>query len=187
LLVGLAAPYVLAGYFELGIGLVACALLLLCRTVRIAWWAVAASAVVVGATAWGAGKAADYQMVTSRVMMRNFYSVLRTRDDNAPVPFRSMVHGGSCTAASCSTPRCGFSRAAISVPTAATVGCRQLAPFAEAGRGHRARAGSMVAHTRKGDTFRFMRSTSGGRSGPTRVHLLADSPATVDVVLGDDA
>ena len=38
LLVGLVAPYVLTGYFELAIGLVACAMLLLYRTFRMAWW-----------------------------------------------------------------------------------------------------------------------------------------------------
>ena len=94
LLVGLAAPYLLTGYFELAIGLVACALLLLYRTTRMAWWAVLGSVAVVAVTAWGAGKAVDYQITTSRVMMRNFYSVLRTREDTTPVPFRSMVHGG---------------------------------------------------------------------------------------------
>jgi len=187
LLVGLAAPYVLAGYFELGIGLVACALLLLCRTVRIAWWAVAASAVVVGATAWGAGKAADYQMATSRVMMRNFYSVLRTRDDNAPVPFRSMVHGGIVHGgqlldparrfqpSSYFGPNSGYGRLFASLP-------RSPRRVGVIGLG----AGSMVAHARKGDTFRFY------EINPQVVDLaqrefsfLADSPATVDVVLGD--
>ncbi len=156
LLVGLAAPYVLAGYFELGIGLVACALLLLCRTVRIAWWAVAASAVVVGATAWGAGKAADYQMVTSRVMMRNFYSVLRTRDDNAPVPFRSMVHGGIVHGGQLLDPALRFQPSSYFGPTS---GYGRL--FASLPRSPRRvgviglGAGSMVAHARKGDTFRF--------------------------------
>jgi hypothetical protein len=58
-LVGLAAPYLLPGYFELAIGLVACALLLFSRSVRIAWWAALASVAVVGATAWGAGKAVE--------------------------------------------------------------------------------------------------------------------------------
>ena len=51
-----AAPYVLTGYFELAIGLVACALLLLYRTVRIAWWAIVASVAVVGATGWGGAR-----------------------------------------------------------------------------------------------------------------------------------
>jgi SAM-dependent methyltransferase len=187
LLVGLAAPYVLAGYFELGIGLVACALLLLCRTVRIAWWAVAASAVVVGATAWGAGKAADYQMATSRVMMRNFYSVLRTRDDNAPVPFRSMVHGGIVHGGQLLDPALRFQPSSYFGPNS---GYGRL--FASLPRSPRRvgviglGAGSMVAHARKGDTFRFY------EINPQVVDLaqrefsfLADSPATVDVVLGD--
>ncbi|HEV7820726.1 MAG TPA: hypothetical protein VGO84_06055, partial [Burkholderiales bacterium] len=94
LMVGLVAPYVLTGYFELAIGLIACALLLLYRTFRMAWWVMLVSAAVVGATAWGAGKAIDYQISNSRIMMRNFYSVLKTRETEEPTPFRSLVHGG---------------------------------------------------------------------------------------------
>jgi hypothetical protein len=44
LLVGLAAPYLLTGYFELAIGLIGCSLLLLFRTFRMAWWAMLSSA-----------------------------------------------------------------------------------------------------------------------------------------------
>ena len=94
LLVGLVAPYVLTGYFELAIGLIGCALLLLYRTYRMAWWTLLVAAGVVGATAWGAGKAIDTQISNSRVMMRNFYSVLKTRESEEPTPFRSLVHGG---------------------------------------------------------------------------------------------
>jgi hypothetical protein len=187
LLVGLAAPYVLTGYFELAIGLVACALVLLSRTVRIAWWAAVASAVVVGATAWGAGKALQDQISTSRVMMRNFYSVLRTRDDATPAPFRSLVHGGIVHGGQLLDPEMRFRPSSYFGPNS---GYGRL--FASLSDGPRRvgviglGAGSMVAHARKGDTFRFY------ELNPQVVELakreftfLSDSPATVEVVLGD--
>jgi SAM-dependent methyltransferase len=187
LLVGLAAPYVLTGYFELAIGLVACALLLLSRTARVAWWAVVASAAVVGATAWGAGKAVDYQVSTSRVMMRNFYSVLRTREDATPVSFRSMVHGGIVHGGQLLDPELRFQSSSYFGPTSGYG--RLFASLPDAprrvgviGLG----AGSMVAHARAGDTFRFY------EINPQVVDLarkeftfLTETPATIEVVLGD--
>jgi SAM-dependent methyltransferase len=187
LLVGLAAPYLLTGYFELAIGLVACALLLLYRTVRIAWWAVLASVAVVGATGWGAGKAVEYQIATSRVMLRNFYSVVRTREDTTPVPFRSMVHGGIVHGgqlldpelrlhpSSYFGPTSGYGRLFASLPDAPRkVGVIGLG------------AGSIIAHARAGDTFRFYEINPQVLELARREFtFLTDSPATVDVVLGD--
>jgi len=187
LLVGLAAPYLLPGYFELAIGLVVCALLLLSRTVRIAWWAALASVAVIGVTAWGAGMAVEYQITSARVMMRNFYSAVLTRDDPTPVPFRSLVHGGIIHGgqlldselrfrpSSYFGPSSGYGRLFASLPDRPRrVGVIGLG------------AGSLVAHGRKGDTFRFY------EINPQVVELakreftfLTESPATVEVVLGD--
>jgi hypothetical protein len=187
LLVGLVAPHVLTGYFELAIGLIACALLLLYRTFRMAWWVALASAAIVGATAWGAGKAIDYQVANSRVMMRNFYSVLKTREYTEPVPFRSMVHGGIMHGgqlldpemrfmpSSYFGPNSGYGRMFASLPDAPRkVGVIGLG------------AGSIVAYARKGDTFRFY------EINPQVVELarreftfMTDTPAKIEVVLGD--
>jgi len=187
LLVGLVAPYVLTGYFELAIGLIACALLLLYRTFRIAWWAMLASAAVVGTTAIGAGKAIDIQVSDSRVMMRNFYSVVKTREFTDPVPFRSLVHGGimhggqlreadaRSAASSYFGPTSGYGRMFASLPPAPRkVGVIGLG------------AGSIIAYARKGDTFRFY------EINPQVVDLarseftfMTDTPATIEVVLGD--
>jgi hypothetical protein len=156
LLVGLVAPYVLRGYFELAIGLAACALLLLYRTIRLPWWAMAASAAVVAATAWGAGKAVDRQVTNSGVMVRNFYSVVKTVEYETPVPFRSMVHGGithggqlldpemRLRPTSYFGPTSGFGRMFASLP-------RALRKVGVVGLG----AGGIIAYGRKGDTFRF--------------------------------
>ncbi|HEV8519905.1 MAG TPA: fused MFS/spermidine synthase [Burkholderiales bacterium] len=187
LLVGLVAPYVLKGYFELAIGLIACALLLLYRTFRTAWWMTIASAAVVGTTAWGAGKAIDYQIANSRVMMRNFYSVVKTRDYEDPVPFRSLVHGGimhggqlldhesRLTPSSYFGPNSGYGRMFASLPDAPRkVGVIGLG------------AGSIIAYARDGDVFRFY------EINPQVVALaqheftfMADTPAKIEVVLGD--
>jgi spermidine synthase len=157
------------------------------RTVRIGWWAVLGSVAVVGATAWGAGKAVDHQVSESRVMMRNFYSVVRTREDREPAPFRSMVHGGivhggqlleperRLQPSSYFGPTSGYGRLFANLPSMPRrVGVIGLG------------AGSMAAHARKGDTFRFY------EINPQVVDLarreftfLTDSPAAVEVVLGD--
>ena len=187
MLVGLVAPYIFTGYFELAIGLVACALLLLYRTYRMAWWATLVSATVVGATAWGAGNAVDDQVANSRVMMRNFYSVLKTREHQEPVPFRSLVHGGIVHGgqlldpamrmhpSSYFGPNSGYGRMFASLPDAPRkVGVIGLG------------AGSIIAYARKGDIFRFY------AINPQVVELarheftfLSDTPANIDVVLGD--
>ena len=187
LLVGLVAPYVLTGYFELAIGLIACALLLLYRTFRMAWWVMLVSAAVVGATAWGAGKAIDYQIANSRIMMRNFYSVLKTRETEEPTPFRSLVHGGIMHGGQLMAPQyrlrpssyfgttSGYGRMFASLPdTPRKVGVIGLG------------AGSIIAYARKGDTFRFYEINPQVVDVANREFtFMQDTPAKIEVVLGD--
>ena len=187
LLVGLVAPYVLTGYFELAIGLIACALLLFYRTFHMAWWAMLVSAAVVGATAWGAGEAIDTQIANSRLMMRNFYSVLKTRETAEPVPFRSLVHGGIMHGGQLMDPSMrlrpssyfgttsGYGRMFASLPDAPRkVGVIGLG------------AGSIIAYARKGDTFRFYEINPQVVDVAKREFtFMADSPARIEVVLGD--
>ncbi|HYK14404.1 MAG TPA: fused MFS/spermidine synthase [Burkholderiales bacterium] len=187
LLVGLVAPYVLTGYFELAIGLIACALLLLYRTFRMAWWAMLVSAGVVGATAYGAGKAVDYQIANSRIMMRNFYSVLKTRETEEPTPFRSLVHGGIMHGGQLMSPQyrlrpssyfgtsSGYGRMFASLPdTPRKVGVIGLG------------AGSIIAYARKGDTFRFYEINPQVVDVASREFtFMQDTPAKIEVVLGD--
>jgi SAM-dependent methyltransferase len=186
-LVGLVAPYVLTGYFELAIGLIACALLLLYRTFRMAWWAMLVSAGVVGATAYGAGKAVDYQIANSRIMMRNFYSVLKTRETEEPTPFRSLVHGGIMHGGQLMSPQyrlrpssyfgtsSGYGRMFASLPdTPRRVGVIGLG------------AGSIIAYARKGDTFRFYEINPQVVDVANREFtFMQDTPAKIEVVLGD--
>jgi hypothetical protein len=88
-LVAIVAPLALAGYFELGIALVALASIIV-LVKRIRWLGVAVT--VVTAVLVGRGMK-DYTEGV-RVMERDFYGVVRTVDHEFPVPYRSMYHGG---------------------------------------------------------------------------------------------
>ena len=89
-LVAVAAPIALPGYFELGIALVVLSLLLLTRVQGLA--RVAGVLVSVLTTVFVMRGAADY-MDGVRAMERDFYGVVRTVDHASPVPYRSMYHG----------------------------------------------------------------------------------------------
>ena len=89
-LVAIAAPIALRGYFEHGIALLLLALLMAWRlpgAARIVGLAVLV--VTVGLVGRGY---ADYSRDV-RVMARDFYGVVRTRDHDSPVPYRAMYHG----------------------------------------------------------------------------------------------
>jgi hypothetical protein len=187
LLVGFGAPYLLKGYFEIQIGLVACGLLLAYRTWKMGWWAIVISAAVVGTTGWFSWNAVDYQIANARVMRRNFYSAVRTRESQTPVPFRSLVHGGIVHGGQLRDPdkqlapssyfgsRSGFGRLFAALPDdRRRVGVIGLG------------AGSIAAYARKGDLFRFY------EINPQVIEIahkeftfLDKSPGKMEVVLGD--
>ena len=87
-LVAIAAPLVLAGYFELGIALVALgSAIILIRKVR--WVGVAVAVITAVFVVRGVQEYGD----GVRVMERDFYGVVRTVDHPSPVAYRSMYHG----------------------------------------------------------------------------------------------
>jgi hypothetical protein len=90
-LVAIVAPLTLPGYYELGIALVALAIVLAMRLERRALWLGVA---VLGATAVFVVRGAYHYTSGMRVMERDFYGVVRTADHPDPVPYRSMYHGG---------------------------------------------------------------------------------------------
>ncbi len=187
LLVGLVAPYVLPGHFEILLGLVACGVLILMRTRSWGLWATGVATAVIATTAWTSSRMVEYQVSDARVMMRNFYSAIRTRDIETPVPFRSLVHGGimhggqllepgkQLLASSYFGPTSGFGRLFAALPEGALrVGVLGLG------------AGSITAHAHAGDTFRFY------EINPQVVDLaykeftfLTTTPAKTEVILGD--
>ena len=90
-LVAIIAPLTLPGYFELGIALVALAVILASRLRKLAL--LAGMAVVAATLVFVVKGAQDYSQ-GMRVMERDFYGVVRTADHPEPVPYRSMYHGG---------------------------------------------------------------------------------------------
>ena len=89
-LVAIVAPLALHGYFEVNIALVLLALLVLLQ-LKGRWHIVGLA--VVTATAFFAVRGAYEYASGLRVMERDFYGVVRTRDTATPVPYRSMLHG----------------------------------------------------------------------------------------------
>ncbi|NVB43036.1 fused MFS/spermidine synthase [Pseudenhygromyxa sp. WMMC2535] len=93
-LIGILAPMVLPGYYELGILLVVVGVMALIQLWRRHWAVRAVAIAVIVATAVLTGQAFSRYAGDTRVMERNFYGVLRTRDFDEPSPFRVMYHGG---------------------------------------------------------------------------------------------
>ena len=91
-LVAIVAPLTLEGYFELNIALVVLGLLL-AVAMRGHWLLPGLASCAV--TAWFAVTGAQAYAAGTRVMERDFYGVVRTRDGNAEgVGYRMMFHGG---------------------------------------------------------------------------------------------
>ncbi|MEK6594153.1 MAG: fused MFS/spermidine synthase [Pseudomonadota bacterium] len=186
LLVGIAAPNFLSGYYELEITLVACAMLLFGRTVQNRWAASAACAVVAATVALAAHNIESY-VAGARVITRNFYGVVRTRDFPQPVPFRAMYHGSikhggqlldagyRNAPSSYFGPTSGYGRVFASLPDAPRrVGIIGLG------------AGAIAAYARKGDVFRFYEiDPQVAAVAMMEFTFLKDSPAQMEIALGD--
>lgn len=186
-LVGLAAPLLLKGYFEMGITLTACALLLLWNALAMKRW-IAMGALVVAAltTTFVIRNVVDYSKDV-RVMVRNFYGVVRTRDYTEPAPFRVMYHGAinhggqlmapdqRRTPSTYFGPTSGYGRAFASLPP----GPRRVGVV---GLG----AGALAVYSRAGDVFRFYEiDPQVAAAAAMEFSFLKDSPAQIEVALGD--
>ena len=96
LLVSVIAPLILPGDFELEIGIVACALLLLWQTRRELVWLPAIAAFAAAGVTYGSVAHGVEQVRSYRTMARNFYGSLHTKDidqDNSPKARRQLTHG----------------------------------------------------------------------------------------------
>jgi hypothetical protein len=186
-LIGIGAPNFLPGYYEVEITLVACAVLLLMRTLRVQWWMTAGAVAVLVATVAIATRNVETYRSNTRVMVRNFYGVVRTRDFPDPVPFRAMYHGGikhggqlldpelRNTPSSYFGPTSGYGRVFASLPDAPRrVGVVGLG------------AGAIGAYARRGDVFRFYEiDPQVAAVAMLEFSFLKSSPAQIEVVLGD--
>jgi len=188
ILVGFGAPYLLRGYFELQIGLVACGLLLLLRTRSFGWWATIVSIGIIGATGWLSKNAIEYQVSGgTTLMMRNFYTALRIYEAQNPAPWRSLVHGGIMHGGELLDPdkhlrptgyygpTCGVARMLSALPSSPRrVGVIGLGP------------GGIAAFARKGDVFRFYEiDPQVVDLAYKQFYFLSESPAKIEVELGD--
>lgn len=187
LLVGLAAPSLLPGYYELGITLVVAALLFTWRTRGSPWWITGAAVAVSVATLSLAVRNVQEYRTDTRVMVRNFYGVVRTRDFPQPVPFRAMYHGAINHGGQLLDPEwkrypstyfsrtSGYGRVFASLPaTPRKVGVIGLG------------AGALAVYARKGDLFRFYEiDPQVAAVALSEFSFLRDAPAQVDIVLGD--
>ncbi len=187
LLIAIVAPLLLKGYFELEITLIACALLLAWSALALQKWAALVAFAVVCTTSWFLMSNINDYSRDIRVMVRNFYGVVRTRDYSDPVPFRVMYHGainhgGQLLApddqrkpSTYFGPTSGYGRAFASL----SQGPRRIGVI---GLG----AGAIAAYARKGDLFRFYEiDPQVAAVAMTEFSFLRGSPAQIDVVLGD--
>jgi hypothetical protein len=122
-----------------------------------------------------------------RVMVRNFYGVVRTRDFHDPANFRAMYHGAINHGGQFLDPQykrlpttyfattSGYGRVFESLPQ----GPRKVGIL---GLG----AGALAAYARRGDTFRFYEiDPQVAAVAVSEFSFLRDAPAQMDIVLGD--
>jgi SAM-dependent methyltransferase len=187
LMIGLGAPLVLHGYYELAITLALCAVLFAWRARGVSGWVSAGAAAVCSATlALAVHQVRDYGK-EMRVMVRNFYGVVRTRDFSDPVRFRVMYHGAITHGgqyldpAYRRLPTTYFGRTSaygrtfeIMSPGPRRVGVIGLG------------AGALAAYGRAGDVFRFYEiDPQVAAVALAEFSFLRESRAQTDVVLGD--
>jgi hypothetical protein len=173
LAIGLGAPSLLSGYYELLITLVVAALLFAWRTRGAAWWI--------------SGAALEYR-ADARIMVRNFYGVVRTRDFNNPVPFRAMYHGAINHGGQLLDkeylryPSTYFSRSSGYGRVFASLPADKPRKVGVIGLG----AGALAAYARKGDEFKFYEiDPQVAAVALAEFTFLKDAPAQTEIVLGD--
>jgi hypothetical protein len=187
-LIGILAPLLLPGYYELGIILVLLAILLVVRVwpmhliVRVLALGIAV------ATSLTVASAMQRYTTNTRVMVRNFYGVIRTRHFDEPAPYRSMYHGGikhggqlwdadaRRLPSSYFGPTSGYGRLFASLPDA---GPRKVGVI---GLG----AGALAVYGREGDTMVFYElDPEVVDVARAEFTFLSDMPGTIEIVVGD--
>ncbi|MBT2321033.1 fused MFS/spermidine synthase [Variovorax paradoxus] len=186
--VGLIAPHALPAYYELGLGLVLCALFaaVLWRRRRIG---MAAALALAGCCAWFLALQIRGDVAGARRVDRNFYGTLRTADRNGGergvvrrIYHGSTKHGEQYLApalrrepTSYYGPTSGIGRAIAAAPK----GARRVGVI---GLG----AGTLAAYGRPGDVYRFYEiNPLVFELAHHEFSFIADSAARVERVLGD--
>ncbi|OUM04072.1 spermidine synthase [Variovorax sp. JS1663] len=186
--VGLVAPQLLPAYYELGIGLVLCAL-----AATVLWRrrpvGIVASLALASCCAWFLSKQVQKDMRGQWRMERNFYGALLTSETRTGIkgPARKLYHGSTKHGEQYLTPELrreptsyygrnsGIGRAIAAAPG----GPRRVGLI---GLG----AGTLAAYGRPGDVYRFYEiNPAVFRLADREFSFLADSAARIERVLGD--
>jgi SAM-dependent methyltransferase len=188
LLVSLAAPRLLPGDFEMALGLAAAAAVLAFRLAPAGRLALAAGLAAVGFVSWAAVEHVQTAVSDTRVLMRNFYSSLRTRDEvREEGTVRKLIHGTINHGEQFVDPAKRREPIAYFGPKAGIVlGLEALRRpgmrVGIVGLG----AGTMAAWGRAGDTYRFYEiNPQVIELAQTEFSYLRDSDARIELVLGD--
>jgi hypothetical protein len=187
-LIAIVAPLTLPGYFELGIALVLLAALMALRLERML--RAAAVVITLASLVLVVRGAIDYSSGI-RVMERDFYGVVRTRDFSDPTPYRTMYHGGIMhggqllgekyrnVPADYFSPSSGYGRVFAALNALHPSEPRSVGVI---GLG----AGVLAAYGRPGDTMVFYEISPRVVDIARREFtLMADSGAKMEVVMGD--
>ena len=187
-LIAIVAPLTLPGYFELGIALVLLAALMAWRLEKLL--RLAAVVITLASLVLVVRGAIDYSSGI-RVMERDFYGVVRTRDFSSPTPYRTMYHGGIMhggqllgekyrnVPADYFSPNSGYGRVFASLDAIRPAEPRSVGVI---GLG----AGVLAAYGRQGDTMVFYEISPRVVDIARREFtLMADSGAKIEIVMGD--
>lgn|SRR5574341_316826 len=190
LLVGLVAPKVLRGYFELPLALMACAVLMLFMVEYRSWRVIAA---IGPATAAGvillSGYAISSHTDSCRVAARNFYGGLRVHEyeTGTEEEVRTLVHGTVNHGMQYTAPerrRLPITYYGRESGVGLAIAALRRSPLRVGviGLG----AGSLASYARRGDLFRFYEiNPLVERIAREEFTYLADCRGTADVALGD--
>jgi len=188
--VGLAAPKVLTGYFELPLALIVCSILMLVvLEYRSHRWTVLASWTAAVVVCWAGVTYLNSYRASSRVMVRNFYGGLRvqeyekgSRDETRMLVHGTVDHGMQFTAPGRRLehityygPQSGAGLAIDALP-------RSPLRVGIIGLG----AGSLASYAKPGDVFRFYEiNPLVERIARTEFTYLSDCLGKTEVIMGD--
>ncbi|MBI5848302.1 MAG: fused MFS/spermidine synthase [Nitrospirae bacterium] len=188
LIVGLAAPTLFSGYYELPASLAACAILLFIVHIRRRWYNVAGTLLVVGVILACGYYVYTYQQ-TARAMVRNFYGMLRVNeyDKGEEIETRRLVHGSITHGVQFIDPEWRRDPIAYYAPESGVgMAIKHLRkPSLQVGVVGLG-AGTLAAYAEPGDLFRFYEiNPLVEKLAREEFTYLSDCRGTAEIILGD--
>jgi len=188
IIVGLAAPTLFSGYYELPASLAICAVLLFIVHIRRRWYNLVGSALVVGVMLSCVYYIYSYQQ-TARAMVRNFYGMLRVNeyDKGEEIETRRLVHGAITHGVQFVDPELRHDPIAYYAPVSGVgMAIKHLRKpsmrVGVVGLG----AGTVAAYAESGDIFRFYEiNPLVEKLAREEFTYLSDCRGTVEIILGD--